>query len=136
MRPILVVLFALIALLAAAAGYFVLVPDATDFLDTTVIVADAKSVGKTVVAYAGQPYRDDYQAIHVNGHVDNLSDKEVRNVKLEIQLVTVEGAKKEKISYVVDKVEPKSRKTYDVNVGTIKGERTPKIKVLSIEVVQ
>jgi ABC-type glycerol-3-phosphate transport system substrate-binding protein len=103
---------------------------------TTTTVTDQTQIGEKAIAFAASPFSDDYGLLRLTGYVDNLSESEFRAVTIEIQLSDADGNKKEKITHTLKDVPAKSRKTFDINAGTLPATRTAAIAITSIEVVQ
>lgn len=99
-------------------------------------VTNQALINKTVFGWVGAPNKDDYDNTRVQGYMDNLGNKKIAKINLEIQLFDQKGNRKEIVKYTIDDVSPKTRKTFMANAGVLDGPRTAKVKVSSIEVVR
>ena len=128
------VIVAIVVVLLGVAAYFVFAPGAMDPFRSVQRVTDEDKVNEMALAFVSAPYTDDYQVMRVPGWFDNLSKSEMRAARLEIQLLDEDGAKKEKITYDLKDIPAQTRKTFDINAGTISGARDATIKVVWVEV--
>lgn len=129
----LLLLIGLVVLIAALV-YVILTPGALNMLRGSVEYTDQAEIDARVIAFVSNPFTDDYGLLRVPGYVDNLTESELRAVTLQIQLVDEAGTKRESITYVVKDVPPSSRKTFDLNAGTLPTKRTATIEVTTLEV--
>jgi hypothetical protein len=130
------VVVAFVVIVVAVAAYFLFVPDAMNVFRSVERITNEEQVNEMALAFVTSPYTDDYDVLRVPGWFDNLSKSEMRAARLEIQLLDEDGAKKEKITYDVQDIPANTRKTFDINAGTISGDRTATIKVVWVEVYQ
>lgn len=129
------VLLAVVAAILIAGIYLTLRPATLDFLKPTTTINDPGQINKVALGFVGSPFPDDYGILRIPGWVDNRSNKKMRRVTLQIQLLDEKSAKKEKITYVVTDIEPATRKTFDLNAGTLPSSRSATISIQQLEVV-
>jgi len=121
------------AKLVAPEGFAV---DLIDSFRSTKTVDDEQQISKMALAFVGAPFPDDYNVLRVPGWVDNRSKQDFKTVTIEIQLLDEKKAKKEKVTYEVADVPAGTRKTFDVNAGTLPSTREATIQIVKVEVVQ
>ncbi len=121
-------------LLVAGVAYFYFAPGASNALRETQVIDDPAVVNEMVLGYVSAPFTNDYNVLRIPGWIDNNSESEIRAATIQIQLMDEDGNKKELIDLTVDDIAPNSRKTFDVNGGTIPGTRTAQIIILELEV--
>lgn len=137
MRPIHLVLLAVILALLAGAGALAVRPDLLSRMtESTRTIKDKEQIDKTAIGFIGEPYRDPYGTLRVPGYLDNNSKSEIRTARLSVQLVDDAGNKKEVVLHQVKDIPAGQRKTFDLNAGTIGGTRTAFISITSLEVVK
>jgi len=102
----------------------------------TTTLTDQAEIAEKAVAFAANPFSDDYGLLRLTGYVDNLSESEFRAVTIEIRLVDGDGNEKEKITHTLEDVAAGTRKTFDINAGTLPPTRTARIAITSVEVAQ
>lgn len=107
-----------------------------DQFRSTKTIKDEKVINKTVIAFVNEPQVDNYNLLRVPGWIDNQSGKQLRSATLLIQLSDGDGNKREKITYEVLDLAPKSRKTFDINAGVIPPDRKATVEVTQIEVFE
>jgi hypothetical protein len=135
MRGARIVLVLIVLGLLAAVAYLLLSPAGLDLLRGSTTVTSEEEIVKMTAGFVALPYRDDYGMTRLSGYIDNLTDKELAEVQLEMQLIDKDGNKAEVVRYTLKDIPPKSRKTFDANAGAIGGSRTAEIKVTSVKVV-
>lgn len=136
MRASRITLVTVLVLVVAAVAYVALTPGLIDSLRPADTVKDEATINKTVLAFVQEPQTDNYSLARVPGWIDNQSNKKIRSATLLIQLFDGDGNRREKITYEVVNLEPKSRKTFDINAGTIPPDRKATVNVTEIEVVR
>lgn len=129
-----VVLILVLVLLVAGVAYFYFAPGASNILRETQVIEDPEVVNEMVLGYVSSPFTNDYNVLRIPGWLDNNSESEIRAATIQIQLTDEEGNKKELIDFTVEDIAPNSRKTFDVNGGTIPGTRTATIEIVELEV--
>jgi hypothetical protein len=136
MKAVYVVIAIVIVVLGGAAVWLVLGSGSSDFLANEQTVSDAETINEMAAAYVDRPYPDDYNVTRVPGYVDNISDKTFASVTLEIQLLADDGDKAEVVEHTVEDINPGSRKTFDINAGTIGESRTAQGAIIEIVYVE
>lgn len=136
MRTSRVLLILLVLAVIIAAGYILIEPTVLDPWRPVTTVSDPAKVNEMTLAFVGAPFPDDYGLLRVPGWVDNKSSQKMRTVTLEIQLLDEKGAKTEKISYDVENIDPMTRKTFDINAGTLPSSRTATISISQVELIK
>lgn len=133
-RSIIIVFGVIVLVLGGFAAYLLLSPDGASEVRASQVVKDQAQWDKTVVVFARNPYKDDYEITRIAGYVDNVSKTDVAKVKLEIRLLDGDGNRKETVKYEVVNIPAASRKTFDANAGAIGGSRRAEVKVVGLEV--
>lgn len=123
-----------LVLLAAGVAYFYFAPGASNMFRETQTIDDPEVINEMVLGFVSSPFTNDYNVLRVPGWIDNNSGSEIRAASIEIQLFDEDGNKKELIEYVVEDIQPNSRKTFDLNAGTIPASRTAQIQIVGLEV--
>jgi hypothetical protein len=136
MRVALVILGIVVLVLAGLAAYFLLVPGATDFLRETTVITDEAAIGEMAVGFVASPYLDDYNTTRLSGYVDNYSERDIAVARCEMQLFNETAEREELVEFTVEDIAPQSRKTFEVNAGTIGDSRTAEITIIELEVYE
>lgn len=102
----------------------------------TATITDQEKIAEQAIAFAAPPFADDYGLLRLTGYVDNLSKSDFRAVTIEIQLIDEDGNKKEKITHTLKDIPAGTRKTFDINGGTLPASRKAEIAITSLEVVK
>lgn len=124
----------ILVLLAAGIAYFYFAPGASNAFRETEVIEDPEVINEMVLGYVGPPFTNDYNVLRIPGWIDNNSESEIRAATIQIQLVDEDGNKQELVDYVVEELAPHSRKTFDINGGTIPPGRNATIQILELEV--
>ncbi len=136
MRKWYIVIGTAVVLLGIAALAWMFVPSLADVFRSTTKITDTAAINKTVFGFVGAPYLDDYSNTRLPGYMDNISNKTVAKVNLEIQLFDSKGDRKELVSYSISDIAPGTRRTFVANAGQLDGPRTSKIRVVSVQVAK
>jgi hypothetical protein len=137
MRSVLViVLVAAVLALLAGVAYFVAVPGASDFFAPTETITDTELLEGVAIAFVQTPFLNDYANVRVPGWVDNVSGSKIRSVTLEARLIDQDGNRREQITHVVYELDAGTRRSFDINAGTIAGPRTAEISVVEAVVLR
>lgn len=134
LSPLVIVLTIVAVLVAGAAAYYFMAPGAQDIFRATQTIDDTDTINDMVLGYVSAPYPNDYGVTRVTGWLDNNSKSEIHAATISIQLLDEDGNKKERLEYVIEDVPANSRKTFDLNAGTISGSRTATIAITKVEV--
>lgn len=103
----------------------------------TKTIKDPTAINKTVAAFVGNPYKDEYDLSRIAGYIDNRGAAKVVRAHLEIQLVDKDGNRKELVKYDVTDIPAFSRRTFDANAGDLPaGSRRAQAKITEVEVVK
>lgn len=136
MRRSYILLGAIILILGVGVLYMTSAPQAMDIFKSKKLVTKAAETNNLARGWVGAPYPDDYGMTRIPGYMDNVSKDDLRNAKIEIQLLDDKGNRKEVVKYTVESVPVGARTTFDVNAGPIGGPRTATVKLISVEVVK
>ncbi len=134
MRPLHAFLGILALALLGTAGWLYM--NSGDVLVETTTITERETIDETVLGFVAVPYIDDYGNLRVPGYLDNLSGSDIRSARLEIDLLDDTGDLGETVLHTLENVPAGSRKTFDINAGTIGESRRAEIEVLEIEVVR
>jgi hypothetical protein len=136
MRPVLIAILAIVMLaLVGTIGYLLLAPGAADLLAPTETITDPDRLESVAVSFVQTPFPNDYDTVRVPGWVDNVSTTKIRSVTLEVQLIDQDGSRRELITHVVKDLEAGTRRSFDVNAGTLVGPRTAEVRVVEAVVI-
>jgi len=135
MRTVWIAFIALIVILGGAAAYLALVPGASDILRTRTVIEDPAEIDQVAIAFVNHPYKDSYDMTRIAGYVDNISDKTIKLVEIEVQLLDDANNREELVTYTVEDVPPGRRKTFDANAGTIGESRSAQVSIVRVEVL-
>ena len=122
--------------LVGLVAYVLLTPSALDPFRSTKTINVKAQIDKLTIAFVGAPYPDDYNVLRLPGWIDNKSKQKFRSATVQIQLLDEKGAKKEKITYDVENLDPQTRTTFDINAGTLPATYKAEIQVTKVEVIQ
>ena len=134
MRAARVVLIIVAIALVGAIAWVVFSPQIEEAGRSTVSVTDEAEIVARVIAFAADPYLDDYGTTRVTGWVENIGEQEIAVTRVEVQLVREDGEKEELVRIEVRDIEPGTRKSYEANAGTLDGPRRAEISVPELEV--
>lgn len=136
MKPLYVVFAVIVLVLAGVIAWLMFVPGASDFLASKRTITEQAEIDEMAIAFVSLPYPDDYNATRVPGYVENLSGLKFSEVTLELQLMTPGDEKRELIEHTIREVEPGTRRTFDINAGTIGETRNAAVEITKIVVVE
>ena len=137
MRTVFIILAAIALVLGAAAVVFYFAGDeVTTAFQAKQVVSEPEQIDQTAMGFVSPPYKDSYGMSRVTGYVDNVGEKDIASVNLEVQLYDSGGQKKELVKYTVVNVPVGSRKSFDANAGPLDGPRNAEVTISSIEVIE
>lgn len=136
MKTSYVIAAVVILVLGGVVAWLLLTDGASDFLATERSVTEPDTINELAAAYVDRPYPDDYNVTRVVGYVDNVSQEQFSSVTLEIQLLTSDGDKAELIEHTLEDIAPGTRKTFDINAGTIGDTRLAEGGIAEIVILE